>query len=48
MYSNNNKLKEQPIIPFLKYVAEHIRTEGEVKVIMVIRNQSDKTALTYA
>jgi hypothetical protein len=48
MYSNNNKLKERPIIPFLKYFAEHIWTEGEVKVIMVIRNQSDKIASNYA
>ena len=48
MYSNNNKLKERPIIPFLKYFAEHIWTEGEVKVIMVIRNQSDKIASGYA
>jgi len=38
MYSANNKLKNRPIIPFLKYFAEQIWTEGEVKVIMVIQN----------
>jgi hypothetical protein len=48
MYSNNNKLKMRPIIPFLKYFSEHIWTEGEVKVIMVIRNQFDKIASSYA
>lgn len=48
MYFANNKLKSRPIIPFLKYFSRHIWNEGEVKIIMIIRNQSDKIVSGYA
>lgn len=48
MYANRNKFKERPIIPFLKYFCDNIWTEGEVKIVMVIRNQFERLASEYA
>ena len=48
MYSNRNKFEERPIISFLEYFSENVWTEGDVKVVMVIRNQFDKIASGYA
>ncbi|WP_127844469.1 sulfotransferase domain-containing protein [Psychroflexus aestuariivivens] len=48
MYANRNKFKERPIIPFLKYFSRNIWTEGEVKIVMVIRNQFERLASEYA
>jgi hypothetical protein len=48
MYANRNIFQERPIIPFLKYLSNHIWTEGEVKIVIIIRNQFDKIASEYA
>ena len=48
MYANSNKIKERPIIPFLKHFADNVWTNGSVKVVMIIRNQFNKIASGYA
>ena len=48
MYANRNIFQERPIIPFLKYFSSNIWTEGEVKIVIIIRNQFNKIASEYA
>lgn len=47
-YIIHNILKPRPIIPFLRKFKEKIWTYGDIKIILVIRNQADRIASLYA
>lgn len=47
-YIIHNILKIRPIIPFLKKFREKIWSYGDVKIIIIIRNQADRIASLYA
>jgi hypothetical protein len=44
----NNIFKIRPIIPFLKQFDETIWNHGEIKILIIIRNQADRLASAYA
>jgi hypothetical protein len=44
----NNFFKNRPIIPFLKKFDDTIWNHGEIKILIIIRNQADKLASGYA
>ena len=43
-----NKKQYRPIIPFLKDFNENVWTRGQVKVLIILRNQPEKLASSYA
>ena len=45
--SQTNKENERAMIPFLKQFSENIWTCGEVKILLVLRNQAEKLASSY-
>lgn len=47
-FITNSLLKTRPIIPFFKKFNEKVWTYGDVKVILVIRNQAERLASLYA
>lgn len=48
LLSNRNKIKERPIISFLQKFQKSYWTYGKVKVLMVLRNPSERLASSYA
>lgn len=48
LFTNWNKLKDRPIIGFLKKFSDEIWTHGDVKIVVVIRNPMGKLASGYA
>jgi len=47
-FTQKNKLRDRPMIKFLKRFDEDIWDEGSVKIVLVIRNQAEKIASSYA
>jgi hypothetical protein len=47
-YIMNNIFKTRPIIPFLKKINDQVWHHGEIKIIVIIRNQAEKLASLYA
>ena len=48
MLTNRNKFRNRPIIYFLKKFSNEIWTEGEVKVVLILRNYAERMASEYA
>ena len=46
--TSRNKLHPRPIVPFLKRFSRDVWLDGQVKVILVLRNQADRIASGYA
>jgi len=47
-FTQKNKLRDRPMVKFLKRFNEDIWDKGSVKIILVIRNQAEKIISTYA
>lgn len=47
-FTQKNKLRDRPMIAFLKRFNEDIWDRGSVKIVLVIRNQAEKIISTYA
>jgi len=47
-FTQKNKLRDRPMIQFLKRFNEDIWDSGSVKIVLVIRNQAEKIISTYA
>lgn len=48
MLTNSNKFRARPIIPFLKKFSNTIWTNGEIKVVLILRNYADRLASGYS
>lgn len=48
MLSNRIKLNNRPAIPFLKKLNNDIWTEVEIKIVVILRNYTDRMASGYA
>jgi hypothetical protein len=48
LLSNRNRLTDRPIIPFLQKFKKSCWPHGEVKVLIVLRNPSERLASSYA
>lgn len=46
--SKHNKLFNRPIIPFIEKFSNSIWTDGQVKIVLVIRNYAERMASDYA
>jgi hypothetical protein len=48
MLTNRNKLVQRPVIPFLKKFSDTVWTDGQIKVILVLRIYAERIASGYA